>query len=173
MSEYGNLSEIFGAGFDTGSVEPQGDFQLIPPGKYLVVFDDAEIKQTKAGTGHYLKLTMTFLDGEYRNRKLWDNINVQNPSAECVEIGLRKLAAVGVAIGEPVLKDTAQIVGKKCIAHIKVKDEQNQIRTYSSCAEKSELSQVGKFASLGCPRKPEEQADIPSEAPVGKPPWLR
>ncbi len=42
-----NLAAIFGAGFDTNTVEPQGDFEVIPPGKVPVVIDKSEVKLTK------------------------------------------------------------------------------------------------------------------------------
>ncbi len=127
-----NLAVIFGAGFDTNTVEPQGDFEVIPPDKYPVSIDKAEVVETKKGDGYYLKVCMTVLDGKYRNRKLWDNINIQNPSQVCVEIGLRQLSALGKATGVRYVSDENQFLRKTCIAHVKVKDEQNEIRTYSA-----------------------------------------
>ena len=130
-----NLAAIFGAGFDTNTVEPQGDFEVIPPGKVPVIFDKSEVKQTKAGTGYYLELAMTITDGEYRNRKLWDRINIQNPSQQCEKIGRSELSALGKATGVTYVSDENQFLGKTCIAHVKVKDEQNEIRTYSAVTE--------------------------------------
>ena len=127
-----NLAAIFGAGFDTNSVEPQGDFDLISPGKVPVVIDKSEVRQTKKGDGYYLELTMTITDGEYRNRKLWDKIHIQNPSQECVKWGLRKLSALGKATGVTYVSNENQFLGKTCMVHVTVKDEQNEIRTYSA-----------------------------------------
>ncbi len=127
-----NLAAIFGAGFDIDSVEPQGDFDTIPPGKYPVVIDKAEVKQTKKGDGSYVKFTMTVLDGPYRNRKLWPMINIANPEPTCVKIGLGQLSALGRATGITYVSDENQFLGKTCIAHVKVKEEQNEIRTYSA-----------------------------------------
>ncbi len=129
-----NLAAVFGAGFDTNSVEPQKDFDLIPPGKYPVSIDKAEVLQTKKQDGYYLKVCMTILDGQYRNRKLWDNINIQNPSQQCTTIGLGELSALGKATGVPYVSDENQFLGKTCIAHVKIKNEQNEIRTYSAMA---------------------------------------
>ncbi len=127
-----NLASIFGAGFDTNTVEPQGDFEVILPGKVPVIFDKSEVKQTKKQDGYYLELAMTIIDGEYRNRKLWDRINIQNPSQQCVDIGLRQLSALGKATGVAYVSDENQFLGKTCIAHVKVKGGQNEIRTYSA-----------------------------------------
>ncbi len=127
-----NLATIFGAGFDANSVEPQGDFEVLPPGKYPVTINESEVKQTKKQDGFYLSLTMTVLDGEYRGRKLWPKIQIQNPSQKCVEIGRRTLSALGRATGVLYVSDENQFLGKTCMAHVKVKDEQNEIRTYST-----------------------------------------
>lgn len=127
-----DLQQLFGGpGFDTHSVEPQQDFVAIPPGKYPVMIEKAEVKQTKRGDGHYLEVTMSVLDGQFKNRKLWDRINIQNPNQQCVDIGLRCLAALGQALGIASIQSTDQLLNGVCIAHVKVKDEQNEVRTYS------------------------------------------
>ena len=126
-----DLATIFGGGFDTNSVPPQEDFEPIPPGKYPVLIEAAEVKQTRAGNGHYLKLKLQVLDGPYKGRIVFDNINIQNPNQQCQEIGLRTLAALGKAIGLNAIGDTAQLLNQCCIASVKVKDGQNEVRTYA------------------------------------------
>ncbi|MFZ5832267.1 MAG: DUF669 domain-containing protein [Planctomycetota bacterium] len=126
-----DLASIFGGGFDTNSVPPQEDYDVLPPGKYPVMIEKAEVKQTKAGNGHYLALTMVVIDGPHKNRKVFDNINIQNPNQQCQEIGLRTLAALGQAVGLPVVNDENLFLNKLCVAHVKVKDGQNDVRTYS------------------------------------------
>jgi hypothetical protein len=127
-----DLQQLFGVpGFDTHSVNPQTDFAAIPPGKYPVIVEKAEVKQTKAGTGHYLEVQFSVLDGQCRNCKLWDRINVDNPNQQCVDIGLRSLSALGQSLGIANIQATEQLLNGVCIAHVKVKNEQNEIRTYS------------------------------------------
>ena len=118
--------------FDPSTIKPQTDFQVVPPGKYPVLTGAAEVKQNKKKTGHLISLPMTILDGPSKNRKLFDNINIDNPSQECVEIGLRTLSALAQAIGLQAVTDTDQLSNQVVIAHVKVKDDQNSIRTYSS-----------------------------------------
>lgn len=130
-----DFQTIFGDdGFGTDSVAPQEDYALLPPGKYVVSIDKSEVKQTKRMDGHYLELTMCVLEGKYRNRKLWDRINIDNPSQTCVQIGLSVLAAIGRALQLPKLLEAAQLVSGVLVAHVKVKGDQNEIRTYSSVA---------------------------------------
>jgi hypothetical protein len=125
-----DLQNIFGQGFDTGSVEPQADFEVIPPGDVPVLIEKAEVKQTKANTGYYIALTLDVIDGPHKGRKLFDNINIANQNKQCEEIGRRTLAALGQSIGVPFIQDCSQLINRACIAAVKVKDGDNQIRTY-------------------------------------------
>ena len=177
-----NLSQIFGAGLDVSTIEPQGDFDVLPPGKYSIMVDKAEVKQTKKGDGHYLELTMSILDGPAKNRKLWDRLNIQNPSQQCVDIGLRQLSALGRACGVTVVSSEDQFLGKVCVAHVKVKDEQNEIRTYSSLASEPRIpSLIPPPPVQGWVQQPAQlptpQVTAPRYAPAaegqGKPPWAR
>ncbi len=133
MSQQGDLSAFFapqGGAFDTNSVAPQEDYQVLPPGDYPVQVEKAEIKATKKGDGHLIELAMVVLDGPAKGRKLWDRMNIDNPSEKAVEISMRKLAALGQAVGLAAVRDTQEFVGKMCLAAVKVKDNSNEIRTY-------------------------------------------
>ena len=179
-----DLMNFFGQeGFDSQSVEPQEDFEVIPPGKYPVSIDTAEVKQTKSEKGHYLKLTLSILGGPFRNRKLWDQINIDNPNQICVEIGLRTLAALGQAIGIARMTNTDELIGKFCIAHVKVKNDQNSIRTYSPLTPGDEpgipqqaVQQPGQMRFPGNAHSSECNSAQPTNQPsdiVPKPPWAR
>lgn len=148
----GDLVNFFGTstGFDTHSVEPQKDFDVIPPGDYPIEIEKSEMKPTKkvdangSPVGHYLELTCKILAlpgnatgmvGQTAvGRKVWDRLNIDNPSQVAVEIALRSLAALGQALGLANITDTQQVVGGKCIACIKAKDDNNEIRTYKPLA---------------------------------------
>ncbi len=148
----GDLQQFFGGqGFDTASVEPQADFETLPPGKYPVQVESAEVKETKAGTGHYIEVVLVILDGPAKNRKLWDRINIDNPSQDCVAIGQRCLAALSIAIGvQGQMGNSDQLLSGQCMAHVKVKNGQNEIRTYSSFV----ASQAAEAKKAGNPQAP-------------------
>ncbi len=192
-----DLATIFGGGFDPNSVEPQKDYEVIPPGKYPVLIEKAEVKPTKSGTGHYIELEMSVLDGPHKSRKLWDRINIQNPSHEAQEIALRQLAALGQALGLSCIRDTAQLLNTACLAHVKVKNEQNEVRTYSPLtpAAAPGVPQVPATPQYAPPApqympppaapqypppavaQPQYTPPAPQQAPQGgapgKPPWAR
>ena len=166
-----------GAGFDPRSVEPQSDFEAIPPGKYIVLIEEAEVKQTKAGNGHYINLRLSVIEGPHKNRKVFDNINIDNPSAQCVEIGLRSLSALGLALGLNAITDTAQLLNRIVTAHIKVKDDQNSVRTYSAAALTTPLGAALPQGphQTGPQTRTSNESPAPGQQPtaLAKPPWAR
>lgn len=126
-----------GHDFDSSQVEPSTPFEPVPAGWYPVMIAEIEVKQTKAGTGYYLKLTHQIVDGEFSGRKLWDQINLKNPSPKAEEIGLRQFSALCRAAGVMTVKDSSQLKEKLLMAKAKVTvDEQygpkNEVIGYKS-----------------------------------------
>ena len=95
--------------FDASTVEPMGDFEPLPAGKYLVVITESEMKPTKAGDGEYLELVFEVVEGEYKNRKLWARLNLNNSSQKAVEIAKGKLSAVCRAVGVMTPNESAEL----------------------------------------------------------------
>jgi hypothetical protein len=96
-------------GFDANQVEPAKGFELIPSGDYVAVIVNSEMKTTNDGTGEYLKLEINILDGEYKGRKLWENLNLNNKSTQAVEIARGTLSAICRAVGIMRPKDSAEL----------------------------------------------------------------
>ena len=95
--------------FDATTVEPQSDFEPIPAGKYEAVITDSEMKPTKSGTGRYLELTFQIIGGEYKNRRLWARLNIDNPSQQAVRIALSELSAICRAVGVLKPRDSVEL----------------------------------------------------------------
>ena len=87
------------AGFNATNFEPRKEYDLIPEGWYLAQIDASETKPTKAGTGHYLELTFVLLDGEHKERRVWDRLNLDNPNQTAVAIAQESLSAICHAVG--------------------------------------------------------------------------
>jgi len=85
--------------FDAEKIEPIGNFEPIPLGEYLVVISSSEIKETKEKKGKYLQFTYDIIDGEYKNRKVFDRLNIVNESEMAQEIAQRALSAICRAVG--------------------------------------------------------------------------
>lgn len=107
---------------DLGGVTADNNsFDVMPPGKYVVEATDAIVKDTRAGTGQYIKVTFSVLEpSEFANRKMWQNFNIKNPNPEAVEIGKSQLKGFMESAG--MTKDTIdsvhELIGLKTTAHV-------------------------------------------------------
>lgn len=97
-------------GFDASSFEPKTkSYDLIPDGWYPAMIIDSETKPTKAGTGHYLQLTLEVTDGEHKGRYLWDRLNLDNPNQTAVAIAQETLASICHAVNVLAPKETEEL----------------------------------------------------------------
>lgn len=145
-------------GFDANTVEPvESNFEPIPAGKYLSVIRDSQEKTSQKGHT-YLSLEFEILDGQYRGRKLWANLNLSHPDADVVKFARAELAEICKAVGVLKPADSAQLHNLPLLITVKVVnrkdtgDLQNRIRGYAR-----------KEAAQGQPQ----------QAPTSTPPWRR
>lgn len=117
-----NLSNILGGQFNANEVAPQedkgGEFTPIPNGYYVMCVTGAELNQGTGKSG--LKMEYTILDGKYKDRKVWDYINLTNPNAKCVEIGLSQLSALCLAVNIPTPQDSSELLDKPFVGRVKM-----------------------------------------------------
>lgn len=93
-------------GFDASQIQPNS-FEALPNGNYPVIITESDWNQTKSGTGRYLKLTLEVIDGQFKGRKLFDRLNLENQNTQAVEIARKTLSAICHAVG--VLQPTDSI----------------------------------------------------------------
>ena len=147
-------------GFDASQVEPTASFDPIPAGKYLAAITESEMKPTKNGSGNYLQMTFTVLDGEYKNRVLWARLNLHNPNATAVKIAKSELSALCRAVGVMQPRDSVELHNIPLLITVKVKKREdtgeltNEIKGYEP-----------KSVAAGQP----QQAPVASNTP----PWKR
>ena len=148
------------SGFDASQVEPSASFDPIPAGKYLAAITESEMKPTKNGSGNYLQMTFTVLDGEYKNRVLWARLNLHNPNATAVKIARSELSALCRAVGVMQPRDSVELHNIPLLITVKVKKREdtgeltNEIKGYEP-----------KSVAAGQP----QQAPVASNTP----PWKR
>lgn len=131
------------AGFDASEVEPSTaqDVTPVPNGKYTAIITDSEMKDTKAGTGSYLALEFQIIDGEFAKRRLWANLNLDNPNATAVKIAKADLSAICHAVDIIKPSNSAELHNKPLILTVKVikrKDNgelKNEIKGYASAKD--------------------------------------
>ncbi|MCR4415120.1 MAG: DUF669 domain-containing protein [Thermoguttaceae bacterium] len=124
-------------GFDANNVEPAGDFEPIPAGKYLAVITESEMKPTKAGTGNYLQLTFQIIEGPFQNRLLWARLNLDNPNDTARKIAQGELSAICRAVGVLAPNDSVELHNLPLVIHVRCKKRTdtneivNEVKGYS------------------------------------------
>jgi hypothetical protein len=135
-------------GFNASEVEPTSNFEPLPAGKYLAVISDSEMKSTKSGSGSYLQLTFTVIEGEHKNRVLWARLNLNNPNATAVKIARSELSAVCRATGVLTPRDSAELhnipllITVKCKKRTDTGEIENEVRGYERKASAGQAQQA-------------------------------
>ncbi len=122
--------------FNANEVQPSSGFEPIPAGKYVAVINDDIMKDTRSGTGRYLQLEFEIIEGEYRGRKLWARLNLENPNAQAVQIARSELSAICRAVNVMQLRDTVElhnmplVISVRCKKNRETDEMQNEIAGY-------------------------------------------
>jgi len=147
-------------GFNANEVEPNTSFDPLPAGKYLAAITASEMKATKAGDGSYLELEFTVIEGQYKERKLWDRLCLNHSNPQTVKIARGNLSAICRAVGVMQPKDSVELHNLPLVITVKVKKREDT----------GELTNEVKGYA-----KKESAAGQPQQAPVtdNTPPWKR
>ncbi len=146
--------------FNANDVEPNTSFDPLPAGKYIAAVTASGMKPTKSGNGSYLEMELTVLEGEYKDRKVWARLNLNNPNATAVKIARGELSALCRAVGVMQPADSVELHNLPILITVKVKKREDT----------GELTNEVKGYA-----KKEAAAGQPQQAPVtdDTPPWKR
>ena len=116
------------------SNEVSSNFGAIPEGKYLVHISETEEKISEAGN-KYLKIHLQVLEGDYKNRILWDIVNLWHPKDNVREIAEQTMKSICNAVNVLKPEIPQEIYHKPLRASITVEDdsqygEQNRVKKY-------------------------------------------
>lgn len=102
---------VLGKKFDaTAHDTTQSDYAELPNGIYKLEIEVSEVKETSNGKGTVLKVTNVVVEPEeYKGRKLFNNYNLENESAQAQEIGQKQFAALCRAIGVTEVEDSEEL----------------------------------------------------------------
>jgi len=146
-------------------------FDPVPAGSYPVVIEDSDYVDNKKGNGKMVKLVYQIIDGPFKGKKLFENLNLENPNDQAVQIARRTLNAICVAVGVPHVQDTAQLHNIPFMVEVKMKDSpeygmQNVIKKH--------LAIDGSAPAAPAPAAPGPKAATPAKGATvgkGKKPW--
>ena len=123
--------------FDASQVAPSVPYETLPAGKYLVEITDTEMKPTKSGNGEMLQIEFTVIDGEFKNRKVWDHLCLRHSNPEAVKIAQANMSAICHAVnvlqpGDSVeLHHIPLVIAVKCKADESTGEIRNEVKSYS------------------------------------------
>lgn len=116
--------------------ETEESFDIVPAGEYIAVISASDYVVNKKQTGMILKLTYEILDGEFKGRKVFETLNLENENAQTVQIAKKTLNSICLACGVNVVQDSAQLHGIPMLIDVKVQpekdgyDAQNKIKKH-------------------------------------------
>lgn len=141
----------------TSSYEP------LPAGWHVADITGNDIKPTKSGNGQYLALELTI-----GARRVWDNLNFDNPNPRASEIALSQLKRIATAIGQAHDNvDTDGFLGHQIQVKLGIdaKDpSRNRVLDYKTART---------VAAPAAPRTIQPAAPAASPAVGGKPAWMK
>ena len=89
-----------------------GDYELLPDGEYEFMVEKVEEKETKAGTGTYLNCTYSIVGEKYKNRKVFDLMNINNPNEVAERIGRGRLHKLAEACDCVDMEDSDMLIDR-------------------------------------------------------------
>jgi len=132
------MSNLSSYNFNASEVEPSKGFELIPRGDYCAAIIASQMRTTNDGNGEQLVLRFQILDGHYKNRLVFANLNMKNLSEKATEISRRDLSAICHAVGVLSPSDSSELHGKPLTLSIAIKKnknsgaDENSIMSYKS-----------------------------------------
>lgn len=151
--------------FDARTVDPAATYSSLPAGDYKVQITASEAKPTKDGTGGYLELQLTIVEGQFQGRNLQYRLNIFNQNPQAVEIAYRQLSAVCHVTGVFNLQASEQLHGIPFVAIVgfqKTNPDYNEIKGVKTLD--------GQTPGSKSPQQPMAAAPAPAAAnPWGAP----
>jgi len=154
---------FLGTTFDATTVAPGGSTEVIPAGDYRAMIIDSAMEPTKNGSGQFLKLTISVLDGPKKGAVIFDRLNLVNNNQTAVDIAQRTLSAICHAISVMQVQDSDQLHNRPLMMRVAVKEDaqygqSNEIKRYLAVS-------AGAAPATAASYTPPAAAPAPSFAP--------
>ena len=139
---------------DLAEAEATG-FEPLPAGKYNVRVEEAELTQTKSGTGLYIKAKFLVIDGSAEGRVFFHNFNVKNDNDTAQKIGLgqlkRMIECAGGKAGR-LTSDMTPLLGLRTGVTLKIREAQGDYGAQNN---------VTSFNPMSSPAMTVDKKDVP------------
>jgi hypothetical protein len=156
------MPDLSDLNFDPSAIEPDRPIEPLPPGPYAVVVTNTSLRETKSGSGTYLEIEMEVVEGDHKGKRIWDRLNLRNPSDTAVEIGMRRLSSICRILGLERLPNSELLHGKTLVATVAHRDRDGRVN----------VDVKGYAASKGAAPAKRVEA-VPAAGGAKTPPWKR
>jgi len=154
--------------FDSGQHDDmQSGFDPLPKDDYLAKIVESDVKVTAKKDGKYIKLKFKILQGEFKGRFVWTNINIVNPNPVAVEIAQKELATLCRACGKGAIQDTQELHETPFMMKLKITPAKGD---YPAGNSPIGYYAAGK-AGVSTPPKKETGSESTEPTPDGDAPW--
>ena len=160
---------FLGDTFNAADMPESQTYEPIPAGWYSSSITEVDLKDTKAGTGQYLRVRYDVTGPSHEGRAVFANLNIRNPNPKAEEIGRQQLGQLMRAIGVASLTDTDQLIGGNCQIKVAIRPADGQYDASNEVKGWKALS--GSPAPAATPA-PAQAAPAPA-ASGSTAPWLR
>lgn len=113
----------------------RSNLETLPKGWYPAVIVESEVVPTVKKDGFRLVLKFEIIDGPFKGRKIEKGYNIDNPSAQAVEISMSEIKTVCACVGVFARLDASeQLHGKPLQIHLiqKTDSDYNDIKGYKT-----------------------------------------
>jgi len=107
--------------FNSEDHDDPTDFDALPAGKYKSILIKSENKKNKNSNGSHIALTFQIVEGPYKGRNFFNNLNLENDSEKAVKIAKSQLASLCRATGKLKPGSTEELHDIPIIATLSVK----------------------------------------------------
>ena len=114
--------------FDASQVAPQQSVGPLPAGTYLAHIIESDVQPLKSGNGEGLKLTFEIIDGQFKGRRVYENLNIRHTSEDTQRIAQSQLSALCHAVNVIKLMDTAALHFKPVRINVTVREAVGQYK---------------------------------------------
>ena len=161
------------------TAEPSRGFDQLPPGNYeaQVVESRVEDISNKSDKGRCLSLTWKVLNGEHKDRQIWQRLSMwakdMNNVDQVISIAMSNFAAVREATGKKVVKDSEELHFIPCMITVGPQKNNPEYIEVKSVRALQQNHAPGRAAGSPPPSNSSAGSRAGGAQPSGGAPWPR
>ena len=110
--------------YDVNAEELESSYDPVPAGQYNVIITESAYEDNKSKTGKILKLTYQIMEGPFKDKKIFENLNLIHSNKQAEEISRKAFNSIGVALGFNKVEDSVQLHNKMLTLDVIVKNSE-------------------------------------------------